>query len=460
MDVPQIDVVRGLPGLDLRANGSDDTMPTMAGHFSRFDEWYEIHSWWEGDFLERFSPGAFQETFAKHWDEADPHRIKVQFQHGYDPSVGQRLLGSLDTLREDTTGGYYEVPLFDTSYNADLIPGLRAGEYGASFRFRVAREEWVEEPGASESNPKGLPERTITGAQVFELGPVAFGASPTATSGLRCLTDDYYEHVRAKQPSVFADACRAAGRDLPDQTGEGTKPEPARRRNSGTGRRSQRTELKALPDTVLKRGLDLEEITARRRGQELIEARSFAPDLHVTHGDDKVVIEGYVAVYDEPRTVGGAEYGWTEIWSPGACSRSTGRSPDVRLTLNDIGEPLARSKAGTLALTSDDYGLHIRADVDPSSQRGEEVTLALQRGDKVDVKVGLDVVKQRWDGDHSSRVVEEIYLHDIALRTESDPRTGDGLSDLHNSRNLVDVTPDGDHMSLDLALAIRGKHNI
>jgi len=219
MDTPQIDIVRAhLSGLALRADDegqADDGMPTMTGHFSRFDSWYEIHSYWEGDFLERFVPGSFRETFAEHHDAEDPHRIKVQFQHGYDSAVGQRLLGPLADLREDKVGGYYEVPLFDTSYNHDLIPGLRAGEYGASFRFRVLQEEWNDEPGRSDHNPDGLPERTITGARVFELGPVAFGASPTATAGLRSLTDQYYDAVRAVHPSTFEDVCRAAGREIP-----------------------------------------------------------------------------------------------------------------------------------------------------------------------------------------------------------------------------------------------------
>jgi len=450
MDTPQIDIVRGRPDLELRVNG-DDGMPVLAGHFSRFNEWYEIHSWFEGDFLERFATGAFAETFAQHWDAADPHRTKVQFQHGYDSAVGMRLLGALSELREDDVGGYYEAPLFDTSYNADLIPGLRAGEYGASFRFRVTREEWVEEPGVSDRNPKGLPERTITGARVFEVGPVAFGASPTATAGLRSLTDSYYEALRSQQPRMFEDACRAAGRELP-----GEQDEPKQRRNGGSGRRATRTELKALPDAVLKRGLDLEAITTRRRGQELIEARSFTPELHVTHNDDAVVIEGYVATYDEPRSIGGDD-GWTEIWASKACSRSVSRDPDVRLTADGVGEPLARSKAGTLELTSDDYGLHVKATVDPTSARGEHITLALQRGDNVDVQVGFDVVKQRWDADHSRRFVEEIYLLDIVLRTDGwDP--GDaGLSQLH-----VDQDPDSGTggMSLELAWAINDTFDI
>lgn len=446
MDTPQIDIVRGLPGLELRAAG-DAGGPTLVGHFSRFDEWYEIRDWFEGDFIERFASGAFADSFAKHWDENDPHKTKVQFQHGYDPSVGERLLGKLTELREDDIGGYYEAPLFDTSYNADLIPGLEAGEYGASFRFRVTSEEWVDEPGVSAYNPKGLPERTITGALVFEAGPVAFGASPTATAGLRSLTEQYYESVRNVSPRRFEDACRAAGRELP-----AAPPDPLPRpRNGGPGRRATRTELKALPDAVLSatRGIDLEAITTRRRGQELIEARRSTPHLIADQRDVGVVIQGYVAVYDEPRIVAG-DAGWTEIWSPGACARSVGRSPDVRLTLNGEGEPLARSKAGTLELTSDDYGLHIKATIDPTTPRGEDVALALQRNEPVDVMAGVDVVKQRWDDDHKHRTVEEVYLHDIALVVDGwDPRSGEDLSRLHTRPE-----PEQGGMSLELAKAI------
>lgn len=443
MDSPQIDVVRGR-GLEVRAEG--DAMPTLVGHFSRFNEWYEIHSYWEGDFIERFAPGAFAESFRKHWDESDPHKTKVQFQHGYDYSVGERLLGKLTELREDGEGGFYEAPLFDTSYNRDLAPGLEAGEYGASFRFRVTAESWNKEPAPSDHNPHGLPERTITGALVFEVGPVAFGASPTATAGLRSMTDDYYEQVRTVSPRQYEDACRAAGRSV--DTELPTVVSATRRRNSGTGRRAQRTELKALPDAILARdrGIDLEAITTRRRGQELIEARRVTPRFAVTRSDDEVEVSAYVVVYDEPRTVGG-EAGWTEIWAPGACARSVSRSPDVRLTLNGEGEPLARSKAGTLTLSSDDYGLRLTAKIDPASPAGEDISLALQRNEPVDALVGLDVVKQRWDEDHTQRTVEEIYLHDIALLIDGcTPRADADLARLH-------VEPEATEGGMSLALA-------
>ena len=95
--------------------------------------------------------------------------------------------------------------MFDTAYNRELIPGLEAGVYGSSFRFRVVQEQWNDEPGVSDHNPKGLPERTITEVRLFEQGPVTFPASPTATAGVRSLTDQFYEGLRSRNPQQYDD---------------------------------------------------------------------------------------------------------------------------------------------------------------------------------------------------------------------------------------------------------------
>jgi phage head maturation protease len=115
----------------------------------------------------------------------------VLFQHGMDPQVGDKPLGAPNVLEEKSRGAYYEVPMLDTSYNRDLEPGLREGLYGASYRFRVIREDINEEPGRSDRNPDGLPERTIREAQVMEFGPVTFPAYEGASAGVRSLTDEF-----------------------------------------------------------------------------------------------------------------------------------------------------------------------------------------------------------------------------------------------------------------------------
>lgn len=154
---------------------------TLTGYFAVFNQWAEIDSVQEGHFMERIAPGAFRNTLA-----SDP--IRVLFQHGKDPQIGDKVLGPISVLEEDAQGARFEVPLLDTSYNRDLLPGLRAGLYGSSFRFSVAKQDFNHRAKASDYNPDGLPERTIQEARVFEFGPVTFPAYPGATAGLRSLT--------------------------------------------------------------------------------------------------------------------------------------------------------------------------------------------------------------------------------------------------------------------------------
>jgi len=166
-----------------RADG--EVMPQLVGHFAVFNTWTEIRSVFEGEFLERFSPGAFKKTFRE-----QRGRIKVLFQHGRDPSVGDKVLGPVEQLAEDSVGARYEVPLLDTQYNRELLPGLEAGLYGASFRFKPLKVEVTEDAEPSAHNPSGLPEVTVTECSVSEFGPVTFPAYPSATAGIRSLTDE------------------------------------------------------------------------------------------------------------------------------------------------------------------------------------------------------------------------------------------------------------------------------
>jgi HK97 family phage prohead protease len=171
---------------EIRAGDGGGT--TMVGHFSMFDVPYEVNSISEGRFMESVAPGTFSKTISENRDA-----VKVLFNHGQDMSIDSKVLGTIIDLEEDTQGARFGVSLFDTSYNRDLLPGLRAGVYGSSFRFEVLKDQWVDDPGRSDANPDGLPERTIREVRLHEFGPVTFPASPTATAGVRSIsmTDDW-----------------------------------------------------------------------------------------------------------------------------------------------------------------------------------------------------------------------------------------------------------------------------
>jgi HK97 family phage prohead protease len=225
--VLELPVVRALgAGLELRhADGDDTSLGTLVLRFSRFNVWYEVDSLWEGLFLERTKPGAFKQTIRE-----DRDQMRVLFNHGMDFSLGDKVLGPIDDLREDPDSPVGEVPLFDTSYNRDLLPGLQASVYGSSMRMRVLEEKWDDEPKPSDDNPKAIPERTILRVRVLEFGPVTFPANPDATAemasaAVRSMTDQFYERLRQRDQPAYAAAARAAGLQLPDFTG---RPEPRR----------------------------------------------------------------------------------------------------------------------------------------------------------------------------------------------------------------------------------------
>ena len=229
---PRENIVRSAPGIELTRSG-EAGMPTLRGHFSVFNTWTTIDSAWEGTFRERVAPGAFTKTI-----QENRNNIKVLFQHGKDPQVGDKPLGAIHDIREDEHGAYYEVPLLDTSYNRDLLPGLEAGLYGASFRFKVLREDFDRDPERSADNPDGLPERTIKEAALYEFGPVTFGAYPTATAGVRSLTDEYILRSIVGEPERLERLLREAGITLdaatiltpdgePEETTAPSEPAPA-----------------------------------------------------------------------------------------------------------------------------------------------------------------------------------------------------------------------------------------
>lgn len=188
-----LDLVRAAPiGVHITRTDTE-TLPTMQVRFAPFDTWYPVSSWWEGDFVESIARGAFTKTIRESGD-----RLKIMFNHGQDLMIGEKLLGVPTNLREEHDSPVVDVTLFDSSYVRDLLPGIEAGVYGASFMFRVVKQEITEDPGRSDHNPDGLPERVVREVRLLEAGPVTWPANPAATTGLRSMTDAYYENLRTR----------------------------------------------------------------------------------------------------------------------------------------------------------------------------------------------------------------------------------------------------------------------
>jgi HK97 family phage prohead protease len=220
---PRENLIRAvMPGVEFRdATTEGDPLPDgvigiLRVLFSPVGEWTEINSAWEGNFLERFAEGAWKKTIRE-----SGAKVRSLFQHGMDPQIGDKPLGPIRVLQEGADGGYGEVELLDTSYNRDLLPGLKAGLYGSSHRFAAMREVWDDNPEPSEANPKGLPERTIKEARLAEFGPVTFPAYEGATAGVRSLTDEFLmgaircDPLKAARCSTVPSASKTSPRTAP-----------------------------------------------------------------------------------------------------------------------------------------------------------------------------------------------------------------------------------------------------
>lgn len=178
----------GQPEWELRAEA--DGRPVMEGYAAVFNEWTDIDSW-EGRFRERIHPAAFNRTLK---EEADG--VQVLFNHGMDPSIGDKPLGRIREIRSDKKGLWVEVPLDRTSYNEDIAELLRSKALrGMSFRMTVQDEKW-------EYPDEGLPERTIRGLRLYELGPVTFPAYKATQAGVRAHAPDAYMAYRNAHPEI------------------------------------------------------------------------------------------------------------------------------------------------------------------------------------------------------------------------------------------------------------------
>lgn len=196
---PRGDLFRALtPGPELR----DADKPVMFGRFAEFETWTEINSALEGHFLERVAASAFTKTI-----QENRSSIRCMFHHGRDPSLGVQVLGSIERLDSDS---FFEVRLFD-GIPPLVMDGLRAGEYGTSYRFGLVRYDYVQRPKKSAHNERGIPELTILEARVREFGPTPIPVYAGTSAGIRSMTDEFFVDQLADDPERFKRLAERSG---------------------------------------------------------------------------------------------------------------------------------------------------------------------------------------------------------------------------------------------------------
>lgn len=178
-------------------------------------------------------------------------------------------------------------------------------------------------------------------------------------------------------------------------------------------------------------------------------------------GDASVELTGYASVFDKGYDMYGGpdKGGWTESVDPRAFDETLKRKPDLHLLINHEGMPLARTKSGTLQLSTDSVGLKVEADLnrmDPDVQRLEA---KMARGDMDEMSFAFRTVRHEWNDAETERRLLELNLDkgDVSVvNFGASPHTTAGI------RSALAAITDGDMVdlrSLD-PLDVRAAHEI
>lgn len=162
------------------------------------------------------------------------------------------------------------------------------------------------------------------------------------------------------------------------------------------------------------------------------------------------ILEGYAATFGQPYDMGPfweqidrRAFDRTGVPRAGEARSASRPLPDVRLLVDHEGQPLARTKSGTLDLFTDDTGLHARATLDPSDPDVQRLLPKMRRGDLDEMSFAFRLAGDgdTWDytQDRTLRTLRELSLAggDVSVVTyPANPSTSVSVRerDLHEAR--------------------------
>jgi HK97 family phage prohead protease len=157
-----------------------------------------------------------------------------------------------------------------------------------------------------------------------------------------------------------------------------------------------------------------EENEGRVTGEALsqLETRQFHADLELRETPEGMRLEGYAARFNEFSE----PLPFREKIAPGAFKRSLQSRNDVKLLWNhDSSTVLGSTRAGTLRLTEDEYGLRVSAEL-PDTQAGRDAKVLIQRRDVTAFSFGFTVPKggDTWSADGSERTLNSVRLFEVS----------------------------------------------
>jgi HK97 family phage prohead protease len=149
------------------------------------------------------------------------------------------------------------------------------------------------------------------------------------------------------------------------------------------------------------------------------------------------VFEGYASVFDTPYDLGPF---WEQV-DQRAFNRTLGQNPDVRLLVDHQGQPLARTKSGTLQLHADTRGLHAKATLDPTDPDVQRLLPKMRRGDLDQMSFSFRVAGadgDTWDygSNRTLRTLKELSLADQDVSIVTYPASATTVASLRSAESI------------------------
>lgn len=128
--------------------------------------------------------------------------------------------------------------------------------------------------------------------------------------------------------------------------------------------------------------------------------------------DGGLRFEGYAAVFNSRSEDLG---GFTEFVAPGAFKRSLRSRNDVKLLFDhNPANVLASTRAGTMTVEEDSYGLKVTADLAPTTL-GRDVSVLVKRGDIDSMSFGFSVIRDSWNPEGTERTLNSVRLIEASI---------------------------------------------
>lgn len=172
-----MEIERRILTVEMRAAG-DEEKPVIEGDAAVFGQETTIGSW----FREMIKPGAFKRVLSEKPD------VVAAYNHDWNYILGRTTAGTL-TLKETDKSLQYRADINPKDTQAmSVYEKVKRGDVTqASFAFTVRTEEWTKPADKTE-----LALRTIVEVdQLYDVGPVAFGAYPQASAQARSKADEF-----------------------------------------------------------------------------------------------------------------------------------------------------------------------------------------------------------------------------------------------------------------------------